>query len=52
VVLRLGAETLAWNGLLSAVRNRGTYAPFHWHIHSEGKHGTLDVHMDAMQRMP
>jgi len=47
VVLRLGSETLAWNGLWSAVRNRGTYAPFHWHIHSAGSQGRLDVRFDA-----
>lgn len=47
VVLRLGSETLAWNGLWSAMRNRGSYAPFHWHIHSAGKHGEVDIRIEA-----
>lgn len=47
VVLRLGAETLTWNGLVSAVRNRGTYSPFHWRIRGAANHGAIEVRMDA-----
>jgi len=32
VVLRLFGETLRWNGLARAIRARGRYAPYDWHI--------------------
>jgi hypothetical protein len=47
VVLRLGDETLAWNGLLRAARALGAYAPYQWHIESTGPAGTIEIRIEA-----
>jgi hypothetical protein len=47
VVLRLGDETLAWNGLTRVVRALGAYAPYQWHIETEGKAGKIDIRIGA-----
>jgi hypothetical protein len=41
VVLRLGGETLAWSGLLRALRARGRYAPYDWQLETSGPAGEL-----------
>jgi hypothetical protein len=47
VVLRLGGETLAWNGLGRAIRARGRYAPYDWHIETSGPAGELTIAISA-----
>lgn len=47
VVLRLGSETLTWNDIVSAVRARGSYAPFEWRIQTASKNGRIDIRMSA-----
>lgn len=47
VMLRLGDETLAWNGLVRATRALGAYAPYQWHIETTGKAGTLEIRIEA-----
>lgn len=47
IVLRLGTETLTWNGVFCAMRARSSYAPFHWHLQSAAKHGRIDLHISA-----
>jgi hypothetical protein len=47
VVLRLGGETLAWNGLGRAVRARGRYAPYEWQIDTTGPAGSLAIRISA-----
>jgi hypothetical protein len=47
VVLRLGDETLAWNGLTRVVRALGAYAPYQWHIETTSKLGTLELRIEA-----
>jgi hypothetical protein len=47
VVLRLGDETLAWNGLTRVVRALGAYAPYQWHIETTSKLGTLEMRMEG-----
>ena len=47
VVLRLGDETLGWNGLARAVRALGAYAPYQWHIETTSKLGTLELRIEA-----
>ncbi len=43
VVLQLGGETLAWNGLVQTARALGAYAPYQWHLESTGKPGKIDI---------
>ncbi|HET7500544.1 MAG TPA: hypothetical protein VFK02_06055 [Kofleriaceae bacterium] len=47
VMLRLGGETLAWNGLGRAIRARARYAPYDWHIETTGSAGTIAVAITA-----
>jgi hypothetical protein len=49
VVLRRGAQTLAFNGLLRTIRARGRFAPFFMHIETgDGRHDVeIDLHADA-----
>ena len=47
VLLRLGGETLAWNGLGRALRARGRYAPYDWQIETSGPDGNLAVRISA-----
>jgi hypothetical protein len=47
VMLRLGSETLAWNGLGRAIRARGRYAPYDWQIETSGPAGELAVSISA-----
>ena len=47
VLLRLGDTTLAWNGLLRAIRARGRYAPYDWHIDTSGPDGDLSLRITA-----
>jgi len=47
VMLRLDGQTLAWNGLLRAVRARGSYAPYDWRIESSGPAGDITVSIRA-----
>ncbi|TMQ05463.1 MAG: hypothetical protein E6J90_48940 [Deltaproteobacteria bacterium] len=47
VLLRLGDHTLAWNGLLRALRARGRYAPYDWQIDTSGPDGALAIHITA-----
>jgi hypothetical protein len=47
VLLRLGGETLAWNGLGRAIRARGRYAPYDWRIETSGPSGELAIHISA-----
>lgn len=47
VMLRLGGETLAWNGLLRAARARGRYAGYEWRIETAGPDGELTVAITA-----
>ena len=47
VVLRLGNETLGWNGLARAIRALGAYAPYQWHIETTSKLGMLEVRIEA-----
>ena len=47
VLLRLGDETLAWNGLTRAIRARGRYAPYDWQIDTAGPAGELAVRITA-----
>ncbi|HRC56527.1 MAG TPA: hypothetical protein PKU97_11425 [Kofleriaceae bacterium] len=45
VVLRLGGETLRWNGLLRAMRARARYQPYDWTIETRGPDGELTLHL-------
>jgi hypothetical protein len=47
VMLRLGGETLAWNGLVRALRARGRYAPYDWRIETTGPAGTIAIEIQA-----
>lgn len=47
VMLRLGGETLAWNGLGRAIRARGRYAPYDWQIDTDGPAGSLAIRISA-----
>jgi len=47
VMLRLGGETLAWNGLGRAIRARGRYAPYDWRIETSGPAGELTIAISA-----
>jgi hypothetical protein len=47
VLLRLGGETLAWNGLVRALRARGRYAPYDWQIETSGPAGELALRITA-----
>jgi hypothetical protein len=47
VLLRLGDETLAWNGLIRALRARGHYAPYDWQIETSGPAGDLALRITA-----
>jgi len=47
VMLRLGGETLAWNGLARALRARGRYAPYDWRIETSGPAGTIAIAIHA-----
>lgn len=47
VLLRLGGETLAWNGLVRAIRARGRYAPYDWRIETSGPAGELAIRISA-----
>lgn len=47
VLLRLGGETLAWNGLGRAIRARGRYAPYDWRIETSGPAGELAIAISA-----
>lgn len=47
VLLRLGDRTLAWNGLLRAIRARGRYAPYDWRIETSGPAGSLAIRITA-----
>jgi len=47
VMLRLGGETLAWNGLLRAFRARGHYVPYDWRIESSGPDGAIAIAIHA-----
>jgi len=47
VVMRLGDETLKWNGLLHTARALGAYAPYQWHLESSGKPGKIDIRIQA-----
>jgi len=47
VMLRLGGETLAWNGLGRALRARGRYAPYDWRIETSGPAGTIAIAISA-----
>jgi hypothetical protein len=47
VLLRLGGATLAWNGLVRAIRARGSYAPYHWSIETSGPDGDLALRITA-----
>jgi hypothetical protein len=47
VLLRLGGETLAWNGLARAIRARGHYAPYDWRIETAGPAGAIAISIRA-----
>jgi hypothetical protein len=47
VMLRLGGQTLAWNGLLRAARARGRYAPYDWRIETTGPDGEIAIGIHA-----
>jgi hypothetical protein len=47
VMLRLGGETLAWNGLARAIRARGHYAPYDWRIETSGTAGDIAISIRA-----
>jgi hypothetical protein len=47
VMLRIGGETLAWNGLVRAARARGRYAPYDWRIETSGPAGTIEIAISA-----
>jgi hypothetical protein len=47
VMLRLGGETLAWNGLGLAIRARGEYAPYDWRIETSGPAGDIAISIRA-----
>jgi len=46
-MLRLGGETLAWNGQARAIRARGHYAPYDWRIETSGPDGDLAISISA-----
>jgi hypothetical protein len=45
VVLRLGDETLEWNGIARSLGARSTYAPYEWRIESSGATGDVVITM-------
>jgi hypothetical protein len=47
VMLRLGDETLAWNGLFRAARAHGHYAPYEWRIETSGSAGGIAIAISA-----
>jgi hypothetical protein len=47
VVLRLRGETLGWNALPRAIRARGSYRPYDWHIETRSAAGELSLHLHA-----
>jgi hypothetical protein len=47
VMLRLGGETLAWNGLIRAIRARAHYAPYDWRIETTGPAGAIAISIRA-----
>ncbi len=47
VMLRLGDETLAWNGLVRSIRADGRYAPYDWRIETSGPAGELTLAISA-----
>jgi hypothetical protein len=47
VMLRLDGETLAWNGLVRAIRAHGRYVPYDWRIETSGPAGELTVAISA-----
>lgn len=47
VVLRVGHETFAFNGLARAVRALGAYAPYQWHIETRDKTATIEIRIEA-----
>jgi len=46
-VMRIGDETLAWNGLARAISARGIYAPFEWRLETSGPAGAIKISMTA-----
>jgi len=47
VMLRLGDETLAWNGLVRTVKAKGAYVPYDWRIETSGPAGDLAIWIAA-----
>jgi len=47
VMLRLGEETLTWNGLVRASRARGHYVPYDWRIETSGPDGAIAIAIHA-----
>jgi hypothetical protein len=47
VVLRLGDETLAWNGLARMLGARGAYVPYDWRIETSGPPGAIAIWIAA-----
>ena len=47
VVLRLGGETLSWNGFTRAIRARGRYAPYEWTLETTGPAGRIAISIAA-----
>ncbi|HEU4729826.1 MAG TPA: hypothetical protein VFT22_18145 [Kofleriaceae bacterium] len=47
VMLQIGGETLAWNGIGRAIRARASYAPYDWHVETTGPAGTIAVAITA-----
>jgi len=47
VMLRLGGETLSWNGLVRALRARGRYVPYDWRIETSGPDGAIAIAIHA-----
>jgi hypothetical protein len=47
VLLRFGDTTLAWNGLVRAIRARGRYASYDWHIDTTGPDGSVSLRITA-----
>jgi len=46
-VMRLGDETLAWNGLARAISATGIYAPFEWRLETSGPAGDIKIAIAA-----
>ncbi|MFT3756493.1 MAG: hypothetical protein QM769_11215 [Pseudoxanthomonas sp.] len=47
IVLRLGDEEFAWNGLLRSLRTRARYRPFTWHLSAEDARARIEVELDG-----